>query len=226
VKFLIIDDDEEIINIIGLTLRVGWPEVEVVSSRLGKRGINMVETESPDLVILDLGLPDSNGFEVLKAIRMFSDVPIVILTVSEQESDVVRGLELGANEYITKPFRQMELLARLKSVLRLLYSPEKTEEHIKINDCKFYPSALKLDTGNHCLTLTPTESTILLHLCRNRGKTVTYVSIANQLWGNDYPGSSDAIRVYIGNLRKKLEPDPAHPKMIITKPGVGYTLLQ
>jgi DNA-binding response OmpR family regulator len=89
----------------------------------------MVETESPDLVILDLGLPDSNGFEVLKAIRMFSDVPIVILTVSEQESDVVRGLELGANEYITKPFRQMELLARLKSVLRLLHSPEKTEEH-------------------------------------------------------------------------------------------------
>ena len=224
-KFLIIDDDEEIINIIGLTLRVGWPEVEVVSSRLGKRGINMVETESPDLVILDLGLPDSNGFEVLKAIRIFSDVPIVILTVSEQESDVVRGLELGANEYITKPFRQMELLARLKSVLRLLHSPEKTEECIRIGKINFYPSAQKIKNGGKNIPLTPTESTILLHLARNRGKTVTYASIAHKLWECDYPGSTDAIRVYIRNLRKKIEDEPKSPEIIITCSGAGYYIL-
>lgn len=223
-KILIIDDDEEIINVISLTLRVGWPEVEVISSRLGKRGLEMVETHSPDLVILDLGLPDTTGFEVLKGVRMFSDVPVVILTVSEQEADVVQGLEMGANEYINKPFRQMELLARLKSALRLLHSPEKTEECIKLGRLSFYPSARKIDCGGKPINLTPTESTILLHLARNRGRTVTYASISHKLWEYDYPGSADAIRVYIRNLRKKLELDPACPEMIVTSPGNGYML--
>lgn len=223
-KILIIDDDEEIINVISLTLRVGWPEVEVISSRLGKRGLEMVETHSPDLVILDLGLPDTNGFDVLKGIRLFSDVPVVILTVSEQEADVVQGLEMGANEYITKPFRQMELLARLKSALRLLHSPEKTEECIKLGRLSFYPSARKIDCGGKPVNLTPTESTILLHLARNRGRTVTYASIAKKLWECDYPGSADAIRVYVRNLRKKIETDPACPRIIVTTPGTGYLL--
>ncbi len=223
-NILIIDDDPEIINVISLTLRVGWPGVEINSARLGQHGLDLVETKQPDLVVLDLGLPDISGFEVLKQIRLFSDVPVVILTVSEQEADVVSGLEMGANEYITKPFRQMELLARLKSTLRLLYSPEKSESFIKIGTYNFFPQMRKLESRHQNISLTPTEATILLHLARNRGKTVTYASIAQKLWEGDYPGSSEAIRVYLRNLRKKVEKDPANPKIIKTSPGIGYYL--
>jgi DNA-binding response OmpR family regulator len=223
-KIIIIDDDEEIINVISLTLRVGWPDAEIMSARLGRHGLELVEAWLPDLVVLDLGLPDISGFEVLKSIRLFSDVPVVILTVSDQEYDVVQGLEMGANDYIKKPFRQMELLARLKAASKVLHSPEKLDECIKIGLYNFYPSLRKLKKDGRQINLTPTESTILLQLARNRGKTVTHESIAQKLWEGDYPGSIEAIRVYIGHLRKKIEAESNDPFIIMTNPGTGYYL--
>jgi DNA-binding response OmpR family regulator len=120
-KILIIEDDRAIVELISLSFQVGWPEAELISSHLGKEGIELVESRCPDIVILDLGLPDISGFEVLRGLRRFTAVPIVILTVRSEEADVVKALEWGADEYIIKPFRQLELLARIKSLMRRQY---------------------------------------------------------------------------------------------------------
>jgi two-component system KDP operon response regulator KdpE len=221
-KILVIDDDQEVLNIIGLTLRIAWPEASMITARLGKNGLELVGEEAPDLVVLDLGLPDMSGFDVLKEIRLFSDVPVVVLTVSNEEVNVVKGLEMGATEYIVKPFRQMELIARLKVATRVLNSVEPEEICYKFGSFLFYPSLRKLVSKDRTILLTPTESSIVLHLLRNKGNAVSYLSIADKLWGREYPGASDAIRVYIRNLRAKLEKSPADPQFILTKPGIGY----
>jgi DNA-binding response OmpR family regulator len=222
-KILIIDDDPEITNIISLTLRVGWPEAEIVSSRLGEEGLQMVESQFPDMVILDLGLPDINGFEVLRGIRLFSNVPVLMLTVSGEELNIVKALELGASEYITKPFRQMEFLARLKSLAKKFYTSIDSETY-QIGKFCFHPSSLSLVSNHNMTHLTPSESKILLLLVRNQGRAVTYSDIAARLWAHEYPGASDAIRVNIHNLRNKIEVNPSIPRIIITEPGVGYLL--
>ena len=117
-KVLIVEDDKEIVDAITLAFQIRWPEAKVVSTRLGRKGVELVESENPDIVILDLGLPDISGFEVLNQTRLFSHVPIIILTVRADEADVVKGLEWGADDYILKPFRQLELLARVKALIR------------------------------------------------------------------------------------------------------------
>src|SRR4030042_1995566 len=117
-KVLVIEDDREIVDAISLAFQIRWPEAKLISTRLGQKGVELVESESPDIVILDLGLPDINGFEVLQAIRLFSQVPTIILTVRSDEADIVKGLEWGADDYITKPFRQLEFLARVKALIR------------------------------------------------------------------------------------------------------------
>jgi DNA-binding response OmpR family regulator len=223
-KILVVDDDLDIVNIIALTLRVGWPEATVVSASTGYAGLEMTETESPNLVVLDLGLPDVSGFQVLRDIRSFSDVPVVILTVSGEEANVVRALDMGANDYLTKPFRQMELLARFKAAMRLLYHPNDLETCHNIGRYKFYPANHKIEHNGKSTNLTPTESAILLHLARNQGKAVSYDSIANKLWSCSYPGAASAIRVYIGHLRRKMGEDAIEPTTIRSVPGVGYIL--
>ena len=224
-KILIIDDDEEIINIITLNLKVSFPDAEILSAMIGKNGLEIIETETLNLIILDLGLPDMSGFEVLKRLRKISDVPVIVLTVSEDESKVVRALEMGANDYVTKPFRQMELLARMRSVMRGSSAYSKDDMFQVIGTIRFCSSMRKIKYENKEINLTPTEYTILLHLARNKGKTVPYSSIATLLWGGSYLKTHDAIRVYIQHLRKKLENDPANPKVIINKSGIGYSLL-
>ena len=124
-KVLVIEDDKEIVDAISLAFQIRWPEAKVISTRLGQKGVELVESESPDIVILDLGLPDIAGFEVLRQIRLFSAVPTIILTVRAEEADVVKGLEWGADDYITKPFRQLELLARVKSMIRRHTPPKR-----------------------------------------------------------------------------------------------------
>jgi two-component system, OmpR family, response regulator VicR len=223
-KVLVVDDDEEIINIVKLTFRVGWPEAEVTAERLGQRGLERTESEAFHLIVLDLGLPDISGFEVLKKIRLFSDTPVVILTASSDEVNIVRGLEMGATDYVVKPFRQMEFLARLKAASRNLHRLEPEDLHYKIGSYRFFPSSRKIETNNKKIILTATESNLLLHLARNKGKPVTYNSIALKLWEHDYPGACESIRVYIKNLRLKLEPEPSNPVYILTAPGIGYYL--
>ena len=222
-KVLIIEDDLEIIDSISLGFQMDWPEAKLISARLGEDGIDMVETEDPEVVILDLGLPDMSGFEVLRRIRLFSAVPVIVLTVKSGEADITRGLEWGADDYLTKPFRQKELLARLKVQLRRQTSPDE-EAPIICGSLRLDPSTYQLTYGSREISLTIIEGRIMQHLMRNAGHVATHARLAEAVWGEDYPGALDSLRVYIRYLREKLEANPSSPKLILTKPGIGYLL--
>ena len=222
-KILIIEDDEAIVELVSLSFQVGWPEAELISSHLGKEGIELAENEHPDVVILDLGLPDISGFEVLKSLRLFSTVPVVVLTVRSDETDVVKALEWGADEYIIKPFRQLELLARVKSLMRRQYPPDKDMPTV-CGPFRFDRSMRKVFYGDKEIHLTTTESLILYQLAKNAGQVVPHNNLAEVVWGDYYPGSIDALRVYIRHLREKLEKDPGQPEIILTKTGIGYLM--
>ena len=222
-KVLIIEDQPIIVEIVSLALRMRWPEANVVTTNLGEKGIELVEVEVPDVVILDLGLPDMDGFEVLKQVRLFSTVPIIILTVREEEHDIVKGLEWGADEYIVKPFRQLELMARVQALLRRKNVPS-GETHLVYGPFQLDLSRHRLVIGKRDISLTNTEALILYHLMKNAERVVTISRLTEILWGGDYAGAADAIRVYIRRLRTKIEANPSHPEFIHTSPGLVYTL--
>jgi DNA-binding response OmpR family regulator len=219
-KLLIIEDDEEIVEAISLAFQIRWPEAKIVSTRYGKKGIELVESEQPDIVVLDLGLPDINGFDVLRKIRLFSRVPIIILTVRAEEADIIKGLEWGADDYIIKPFRQLELLARIKAQIRRQDQPE--GEKIVSGPLRLDSDTGQLYRNEKEISLTLTETRILSHLMKNAGHVVTHTSIAEAVWGSDYPGAADNLKVHIRRLREKIEENPSSPALIITKPGIGY----
>jgi len=199
-----------------------WPDSIIISVSQGEKGIELVETESPDVVLLDIGLPDMDGFEVLRQIRFFSSVPIIIETVEDQEVDRIRGLELGADDYITKPFSYMELLARVKAVLRRSQMAE-----FKGDKSNFVSGNLVINfatrevrLGDEVIKLTPTEYRLLYLLVRNKGQVITQRKLMQQVWGEDYIENTDYLRAYIRRLRDKLRDTP--PKMILTEHGLGY----
>ena len=224
-KILIIEDDQETVETIALALNIRWPEAELISANQGKKGLEMVETKAPDIVILDLGLPDKNGFEILKEIRTFSQVPIIISTVRSEESDVVRGLELGADDYLVKPFGKLELLARIHALTRrqrVLIG----NEAIVCGPLRFGASMSKLQYKDKEIRLSKTEGLILYNLMKNAGQVLNYVTLAEIVWGDYYNGADTNLRVFIHHLREKIEEDPYHPKLILTKVGVGYYMQQ
>ena len=224
-KVLIIEDDPGIVETISLTFQIRWPETELVSTHSGEKGVVMVEAENPDMVILDLGLTDINGFEVLKQIRLFSAVPVLILTVRADESDIVKGLEWGADDYMIKPFRQLELMSRVKALTRRRSSlPEETP--LVYGQFHFYPSTGQLRNGDKEIALTTTEGRIFHKLIENAGRVVTYGDLAESLWGDKYPGTDASIQVHVHRLRAKIEVDPAKPQIILTKSGIGYTMVK
>ena len=220
---LIIEDDHEIVNFVALNFRLRWPEAELISTGLGEEGVEMVESEDPHVVILDLGLPDISGFEVLRQIRLFSSVPVVVLTVRGDEADMVKGLEWGADDYLVKPFRPSELLARLKVQARRKLAPAEGAP-IACGSLRLDPSTFQMTHGDKEISLTIVEGRIIEHLMRNAGQVVTHSRLAEAVWGEDYPGAIESLRVYIRYLRQKLEKDPSRPKLILTKAGVGYSL--
>lgn len=222
-KVLVIEDDKDIVEAISLAFQIRWPEAKLVSTHLGEKGIELVETESPDIVILDLGLPDISGFEVLKRIRLFSSIPIIILTVRSEEADIVKGLEWGADDYIVKPFRQLELLSRVQVQLRKQGTVGE-EKPLMCGRLRFDPATRQLHYGEKEVNLTATESQIIYQLMKNAGRVVSHADVAEGVWGGDYPGAVDSLKVHIRRLREKLESDPSHPQLIVTKTGVGYSL--
>lgn len=219
-KLLIIEDDEEIIEAISLAFQIRWPEAKIISTRYGKKGAELVETEQPDVVILDLGLPDTSGFEVLREIRQFSEVPIIIVTVRAEEADVIKGLEWGADDYIVKPFRQLELIARIKAQVRK--KGQLAEQTIVRGQMSLDSVGGHLSYGKKRIGLTVTETKILAHLMKNAGRVVTHSDLAEVVWGEEYPGAADSLRVHVRRLREKVEKDAGKPQIILTKPGVGY----
>ncbi len=227
-KALIIEDAPDIVESISLCFELRWPEVKVISTGEGSKGIALAESESPDIIILDLGLPDMDGFDVLKEIRSFSNVPIIIVTVRGDEIDRVRGLELGADDYIVKPFSHMELLARVKAVLRRAHMPELRE-----GEESFHSSRLNIDFATRSVTvdgrpvkLTPTEYNLLHYLVVNAGTVLTHRALLEKVWGEEYTDAPEYLKVYIQRLRNKLEEDPSHPKLILSERGVGYKFVK
>jgi two-component system KDP operon response regulator KdpE len=223
VRVLVIEDDREIVETISLAFQIRWPEAELISTHLGERGVELVESQSPDVVILDLGLPDVSGFDVLKKVRLFSSVPIIILTVRAEEPDVVKGLEWGADDYMVKPFRQLELLARVKALMRR-NSPAGEEQPIVYGPLRLDPGAGQLFRHGQEISLTPTEAHILHHLMKKPGQVVTHSALAETVWGLDYDGAAASLKSHIRRLRQKIEEDPSQPKLILAKSGVGYLL--
>lgn len=222
-KILVIEDDRAIVEAISLTLQINWPDTILLSAHLGEEGIELFQSEKPDAIILDLGLPDISGFEVLKRIRLFSGVPILILTVRSDESDIVKGLEWGADDYVIKPFRQKELLSRIKLVTRRRGAIAEGAP-LGCGQLQFEPSTGQLFHEGREVNLTRTEVSIISHLMRNVGRVVTHSGLAEAVWGVDYPDAADGLRVHIRRLRTKLESDPSDPKIILTRAGMGYML--
>jgi len=180
---------------------------------------------NPDIVILDLGLPDISGFDVLKQIRAFSDIPILILTARGEENAIVMGLERGADDYVVKPFRQLELLSRIQALTRRAGRSIK-DKPLVCGELTFNPTSRQLFKKEKEITITRTEAAIIECLMEKADSTVTYSEIAELVWGSDYPDSVDSLRVYIRRLRQKIEEDPENPSIILTRSGAGYLLKQ
>ncbi|PPD59224.1 response regulator transcription factor [Dehalogenimonas etheniformans] len=222
-KVLIIEDDSGIVDSLNLLFKMRWPEVEFKITSKGETGLLAVEQWNPDLTVLDLGLPDIDGLEVLKRIRLFSLTPVIILTARGDEYDIVRGLELGADDYIVKPFKQLEFLARAKTVLRHQGIAPVDAVYAK-GPFKLTPATHKLYFDNREIILTKSECIIFLKLLENANSVVTQGALSRVLWGDDLPESVEAIRVYISRIRQKIEQNDPELAYISTKPGIGYSL--
>jgi two-component system KDP operon response regulator KdpE len=223
-KALIIEDERKIIDAVRMSFEFRWQEARLIDSVSGKKGIDMVKDESPDIVILDLNLPDMSGFDVLREIRTFSSVPVIVLTVRSDDEDMLKGLEYGADDYIVKPFNYMNLLARINAVLRrtelIPYSGEQNSTVNSRISIDFVNQKVKVD--NRPITLTPYEYRLLVLLARNNGKTVDYDRISREVWGKHYSGDNSNIRIFVRRLRRKLGDNP--PDMILNTRGSGYML--
>jgi two-component system KDP operon response regulator KdpE len=219
-RVLIIDDEVAILRFLRVALKAqGFTVFEAAT---GQDALYTITKERPDLIILDLGLPDIDGIEVTRKLREWSKVPVIILSVREQEGEKIAALDAGADDYLTKPFGVGELLARIRSILRRQVDLE-SEPVFNLGDLKVDLSAHVVSIKNNQIQLTPTEYDLLRALVSSSGKMLTNRQLLNQVWGEGYD-DFQILHINISNLRKKLEPDPSRPTYIHTEPGVGYRL--
>lgn len=227
-KVVVVDDSPEIIEVVSLCFQLRWSGADLISAATGAKGLELIEAESPDIVILDIGLPDMDGFEVLHEIRRFSQVPVIMLTVRGEDTDVAKGLELGADDYIIKPFSHIELVARVQAVLRRVQGlPVSSEERPFVSgklSVDFASNEVMLD--GEPVKLTSTESKLLYLLIRNEGRLVTHESLLTKVWGETYIDARDLLRVHIQHLRQKLEDSVELPNIIVTEHGMGYKFVR
>lgn len=219
---LIIDDEAQIRKLLTITLEANDYVVSVATT--AKEGKALVASHPPDVVLLDLGLPDENGHEVLKHLREWYTNPIIILSVQSSEEDIVKALDHGANDYLVKPFRTGELVARIRSALRQSSSDENNSQGL-FGDLSIDYSARIVKKNNTIVKLTATEYSLLALMTKNEGKVLTHQYLLNQVWGPSYKNESQYLRVFVAQLRKKLETDPNRPAHIITEPSVGYRFM-
>ena len=222
-RVLVVDDEAQIRRALRVALRANGYDVE--EAETGEEALDAVATRPPDLVILDLGLPDLDGVEVCRRLREWSRLPIVVLSAHGDDAAKVRALDEGADDYVTKPFSMPELLARMRVALRhAAASGETGESVIRAGD-------VEIDLGRRIVTragqevhLTPTEYKLLATLVRHSGKVLTHRQLLHEVWGTNYEGQAHYLRVYMAQLRQKLERDSARPRLLVTEPGVGYRL--
>lgn len=221
-RILVVDDEKGLVKIIHLNLEQDG--FDVVEAYNGSQAMDKLRTTLPDLVLLDVMMPDMDGFTVLKMIRQIGSIPVIMLTAKSEEDDKIKGLELGADDYVTKPFSPRELTSRIRAVLRRGdFSQDEESGKIVVDD------RLTIDFDRHevwvdgeLVQLRPTEYRLLYHLVQNAGWVLTHDQILNKVWGYEYENEPHYVRLYINYLRKKLEVDPANPKYILTERGVGY----
>jgi len=221
-RILVVDDERRMVGFIRLNLEQDG--FEVIEAYNGTQALDRLRDSLPDLILLDVMMPDIDGFEVLRMIREISQVPVIMLTAKGEEEDKVKGLELGADDYVTKPFSPRELVSRVKAVLRRGSTFEDEDEGvIEVDD------RLKIDFGkrevwvdDELVKLRPTEYRLLYHLVQNAGWVLTHDQILTKVWGYEYRDEPHYVRLYINYLRKKIEEDPSDPKYILTERGVGY----
>ncbi len=222
-KVLVVDDEPDVVKLITLSIKLQEPDWEVLAAYDGETALDLVADEKPDVVLLDVAMPEMDGFQVLEQIRLFSDVPVIMVTVRDSELEKVRGLELGADDYITKPFSHLELLARVRAVLRRAKGlPLAHEEPFVSGDIRVDFDQRKVTVRGKEVPLTSTEYRLLYYLVRNAGRVLTHESLLAYVWGREYTDEINYLKVYISRLRAKLEEDPRNPRYILTEHGVGY----
>jgi two-component system KDP operon response regulator KdpE len=217
---LVIDDEPSILRALRINLTARSYEVSTASD--GASGLAAVSRERPDVLILDLGLPDMDGTEVIYGVRGWTSTPIIVLSVWDQEQQKVAALDAGADDYVTKPFGMDELLARLRAAVRRS-APAPDEPVVTTPDFTVDLAAKRVTRdGDGDIRLTPTEWQLLEVLVRNRGRLVTQRQLLQEVWGPAYESESNYLRVYVAQLRRKLEPEPSRPRYLLTDPGMGY----
>jgi len=218
-NILVIDDESQIRKLLQISLESN--DYNVLQASTGKEGLILSANHPPDLILLDIGLPDKSGHEILKELRGWYNNPIIILSVQDNETDIVSALDNGATDYLTKPFRTGELLARIRSAIRRSQNVENNTTII-CGDIKIDLVARIVKRKEETIKLTSTEYNLLALFARNEGKVLTHQFILKEIWGYSYQAETQYLRVFVGNLRKKLEENPNNPQHIITESGVGY----
>lgn len=228
-KVLVIEDKSDVAENISLCLKLAWSQVDVIVAAEGDKGVDLVETESPDVVVLDLELRGKDGFRVLKEIRSFSDVAIIVLAANGAEMDKVKALEMGADDYVTLPFSAIDLIARIRAVLRRVTMPQLRDNYrstfVSGNLSVNFATRDVLVSGEP-IRLTPIEYELLCNLIRNEGKILSHRFLLEKTWGSDYSDDIGSLKKYIYRLRVKLKDNENPQPMLLTQRGIGYKFLK
>ena len=217
---LVIEDDPPLRRALRTSLRAR--SLEVIECASAEDGLVLVADRRPDVVLLDLGLPDLDGIEALRRMRSFSDVPVVVLTARDRQRDKIDALDAGADDYVTKPFDVEELLARVRAVLRRVPTASSAAAVIQVDALEIDLARRQVRLDGEVVHLTKTELELLEQLVSHPGKLLTHEYLLRQVWGQGYGSESNYLRVYVGQLRRKLQDDAANPRLIVTEPGIGY----
>jgi two-component system KDP operon response regulator KdpE len=218
-RVLVVDDEPQIVRALRINLRAR--QYEVYTAQTGSQALNEAAQHPPDLVILDLGLPDLDGVDVIGGLRGWTDAPIIVLSGRADSTDKVEALDAGADDYVTKPFGMDELLARMRAVTRRS-AAEPDEPRVSLGAVMVDLAAKRVSKDGQDVRLTPTEWHLLEVLLRHPGKLLSQKQLLNEVWGPGYADATGNLRLYMAQLRRKLEPDPARPRWLLTEPGMGY----